>query len=76
MIHNPLPESGYVRLTQIIGNPKAGIPAIIPVSKSTWWAGIKSGRYPKPIKLSLRCTAWPVEAIRDLLESMAKGVCP
>ncbi len=42
-----LPETGYLRLPQIIGNPKADppIPPIIPVSKSTWWAGVKSGRF-------------------------------
>ena len=43
----------------------------IPVSKSTWWAGIKSGRYPKPVKLGPRITAWRVEDIRALIESAA-----
>jgi hypothetical protein len=61
-----LPEIGYLRLTQIVGDKKAGIPAIIPVSKSTWWAGVKSGRYPKSVKLSRRCTAWRVDDIRAL----------
>lgn len=65
-----LPETGYVRLKQIIGNPKAAppIPAIIPVSKSTWWAGVKLGRYPKACKLGPRTTAWRVEDIRALIE--------
>lgn len=47
-----LPETGYLRLLQIIGNPKAKspIPAVISVSKSTWWAGVKSGRYPQPVR--------------------------
>lgn len=66
-----LPEFGYLRLPQIIGNPKADppIPAIIPVGKSTWWAGVKSGRYPKPIKtLGDRITAWSVEDIRAFVE--------
>ncbi len=69
-----LPETGYLRLTQIVGNPKADppIPPIIPVSKSTWWAGVKSGRYPKPVKLSSRTTAWRVEAIRELIERMGQ----
>lgn len=68
MPHNPLPETGFVRLSQIVGDKKAvpPIPAIIPVSKSTWWAGVKSGRYPQPVKLSERCTAWRVEDIRAL----------
>ncbi|MBM4207425.1 MAG: AlpA family phage regulatory protein [Gammaproteobacteria bacterium] len=68
-----LPLTGYLRLPQIIGNPKAEppIPAIIPVSKSTWWQGIKDGRYPKPVKLSARTTAWKVEDIRALIEQLA-----
>lgn len=66
-----LPETGYVRLSQIIGNPKADPPItpIIPVSKSTWWAGVKSGRFPKPVKtLGPRIAAWRVEDIRALIE--------
>jgi prophage regulatory protein len=64
-----LPETGFLRLPHIIGDPKASppIPARIPVSKSTWWAGIKSGRYPKPVKLGPRITAWRVEDIRALI---------
>jgi prophage regulatory protein len=67
-----LPETGFLRLNQIIGNPKAEppIPAVIPVSKSTWWEGVKSGRYPKPVKsLGLRITAWRVEDIRALIDA-------
>lgn len=62
-----LPETGFVRLP--IGDPKADppIPPIIPVSKSTWWAGVRSGRYPKPVKLGPRITAWRIEDIRELI---------
>ena len=69
-----LPETGYIRLAGIVGNPKASppIPAIIPVSKSTWWAGVRSGRYPKPTRaLGDRITAWRVEDIRALIERAA-----
>ena len=64
-----LPETGFLRLPQIIGNPKATppIPAIIPVKKSCWWDGVKAGRFPKPVKLGPRVTAWRVEHIRDLI---------
>ena len=67
-----LPQTGYVRLPQIIGNPKAKppIPAVIPVGKSTWWQGVKDGRFPKPVKLGPRTTAWRVEDIRALIENM------
>jgi prophage regulatory protein len=78
-----LPETGYLRLPQIIGNPKAvpPIPPLIPVGKSTWWAGVKSGRYPKPVRtLGERITAWRVEDIRALIEhcsaSVEAGVLP
>ena len=72
----PLPETGYVRLPQIIGNPKANppIPAVIPVSKSTWWNGIKEGRFPQSVKLGPRTTAWRVEDIRRLIESSGESL--
>ena len=65
-----LPETGYIRLWQIVGDPKAEppIPAVIPVSKSTWWQGVKTGRFPQPVKLGPRITAWRVDDIRALIE--------
>ena len=68
-----LPKTGFFRLPQILGNPKANPPiqGLIPVSKSTWWEGVKSGRYPKPVKLSARTTAWRAEDIRDLIDQLA-----
>ena len=69
-----LPETGFLRLPQIIGDPRAEppIPAIIPVKKSCWWDGVRSGRFPKPVKLGPRITAWRVEDIRDLIERLAR----
>jgi prophage regulatory protein len=55
-----LPETGFVRLPQVLG--------VYPVCKSTWWQGIKDGRYPKPVKLAARVSAWRVEDIRALIE--------
>ena len=66
-VGNILPETGLVRLSQILGDKKKGIPPIIPISKSTWWAGVKTGRYPQPVKLSDRCTCWRVDDIRSLI---------
>ena len=76
---NPLPDTGFLRLGQIVGDPgdpaaippKPPIPAIFPVGKSTWWAGVKSGKYPPAIKISARCTAWRVEDIRALIAKAA-----
>jgi len=71
-----LPETGFLRLAEIVGKPATktapAIPAIIPVSKSTWWAGVRSGRYPQPTRaLGERITAWRAEDIRALIERMA-----
>jgi prophage regulatory protein len=58
-----LPTEGFVRISAILG-PKGPIP----VSKSTWWAGVKSGRFPKPTKLGPGTTVWNVKDIRALIE--------
>ena len=58
-----LPDIGFIRLPQIL--------VVIPVSRSTWWAGVKSGRFPKPVKLGPRITAWRAEDIRALIERPA-----
>ena len=71
-----LPATGYLRLRDIIGRPATkddpGVPALIPVSASTWWAGVKAQRYPQPSRaLGMRITAWRVEDIRALIEATA-----
>ena len=108
---NQLPETGFLRLSQIIGEgeiteaqaaanlernrfaeaealkkgrvdkkgrpiftrlpvtPRPATPAIIPVKKSCWWDGVRSGRFPKPVKLGPRVTAWRVGDIRALIAS-------
>lgn len=47
---------------------RASIAPLIPVCKSTWWAGVKVGRYPAPIKLGPRITVWLAEDIRTLAQ--------
>ena len=59
-----LPETGLLRLKSILAPDGP-----IPVSKSTWWAGVKDGRFPKPQKLGARVTVWRVEDIRALIEA-------
>lgn len=68
-----LPETGLLRIKQILGDAKTNppIPPIVPVSRSTWWAGVKSGRFPAPVRLSKRITAWKVEDIRRLINPEA-----
>ena len=62
----PKAPERYLRLWDILGCKKRGILPIIPVSKSCWWAGIRSGKYPKGVKLSERCTAWRESDIRAI----------
>jgi len=57
------PQAGFVRLSQILAPVGP-----IPVSKSTWWQGVKEGRFPKAQKLGPRTTVWNVEDIRALFE--------
>ena len=59
MHNHTVPEIGFVRLPEIL--------KVFPVSKSTWWAGVKDGKYPKPVKLSPKITAWKAEDIRELI---------
>jgi predicted DNA-binding transcriptional regulator AlpA len=42
-----------------------------PVSRSCWWAGVKAGRFPKPIKLGPRTSAWRENDIDDLIERLS-----
>lgn len=57
-----LPETGFIRLPEVL--------ELFPVSRSAFWAGVKDGRYPRPVKLSPRCSAWRVEDIRALIERL------
>ncbi len=67
-----LPETGFLRINQIIGDSKKGIPPLIPVKKTTWWDGVRKGRFPKPVKLGPRVTVWRVEDIRALIEKASQ----
>jgi prophage regulatory protein len=55
-----LPDSGLLRLNQIL--------RFIPVSRSSWWQGVKTGRFPRPLKLGVRTTAWRAADIQDLIK--------
>jgi prophage regulatory protein len=67
---NPIPSTGFLRLRQILGDPNAEppLPAIIPIGRTSWWAGVKNGSYPKPLKLGPGTTVWRVEDIRALIQ--------
>jgi len=58
-----IPSIGFMRLPAVL--------AVYPVSKTTWWAGVKSGRYPQPVKLGPKTTAWRVSDIVRLIDKMS-----
>lgn len=60
-----LPTEGFIRLPEVL--------AVIPVGKSTWWDGVKTGRFPRPVKLGPKTTVWPVRSIRALIEKIEAG---
>ena len=62
-------EPSFLRLPQVL--------QIIPVSKSTWWAGIRAGKYPPAVKLSKRTSAWrrsDILALCDRLSATAESL--
>lgn len=65
MQQNILPQTGFVRLPVILQH--------FPVAKSTWWAGVKAGKYPAPVKLSSKITVWRAEDIHALIEQFHLG---
>lgn len=67
---NPaLPAVGFLRIAQILG--LQGDAPIVPVSRTTWLQGVRSGRYPPAVRIGAKAVAWRVEDIRRLL---AEGV--
>jgi predicted DNA-binding transcriptional regulator AlpA len=58
-----VPTQGFIRLPQVL--------AVFPVSRSTWWAGVKTGRFPAPVRLGPRTVAWKVSEILALIEGLA-----
>ena len=55
-------NAGFLRLKSVL--------ALIPVSRSSWYQGVADGRFPKPVKLGVRTSAWRVEDIRELINKV------
>ena len=49
--------AGLYRLHSIV-RTKSGDPPLIDVSAATWWAGVKTGRFPAPVRMGKRMTFW------------------
>lgn len=63
-----VPRLGLLRLNHILA-PEGPLP----ISKSAWWAGVAAGRYPQPVKLGPRITAWRAEDIQQLINEGIGG---
>jgi len=63
---NEMPQEGFMRITQICNHK--GEKGVVPISKSSWWSGVRDGRFPKPVKLGKRTTVWRVADIRRLID--------
>ena len=64
-IITPLPQEGFVRLPQVLH--------VLGIGKTTFWEGIKTGRFPAPLKLGPRTSVWKVEDIRNLISRIAEN---
>lgn len=60
-----LPEQGFVRLDTVL--------SLIPIGRTAWYAGVKKGIYPAPVKLSERTAAYRISDIRALIASHDKA---
>lgn len=58
-----IPHTGFMRLWQVL--------EVVPISKGAWWEGCKTGRFPKPVKLGPRTTAWKAEDIAALVKKLS-----
>jgi predicted DNA-binding transcriptional regulator AlpA len=63
-----------VQFPEVLGTPHPGrllrvrqVLERIPISRSAWWLGVSEGRYPKPIKLGPRTTAWLEQDVDELI---------
>ena len=61
-----LPATGFIRQPQVL--------EVVPFSSATLWRKCKAGQFPKPVKLSVRVTAWRVGDIRQFLNAQAGEV--
>jgi prophage regulatory protein len=55
----PKTKSVLLRLPEVL--------ALFPVGRSTWYAGISDGIYPRPVLISRRSVAWTLESIESLI---------
>lgn len=78
-MHNNYKSQDYfLRLKDIIGDRAANppIPALIPISKSTWWIWVARGFAPQPKRIG-RITMWQASEVEAFIQQLASqpAVC-
>lgn len=63
--NHPTNTAPLLRLPQVL--------ELLPISKSSWWAGVKSGKYPASVKLGPRTTCWLASDIHALIAKLRQG---
>lgn len=67
-----MPGSAFLRESQLVKKPGNDAP-IIPVSPATLWRWVRSGKFPKPMKVGPNTTAWRVADVRQWLQAQAQA---
>ena len=72
-VFDALPDSAWLRESQLVRSPKSTDSAIapLPFSAPTLWRMVKLGKFPKPTKLSARVTAWQAGQVRAWMTAQA-----
>lgn len=60
-----LPETGFLRLADVL--------KLVPVCKTAWYNGIRSGDFPQPVALGKRARGYRVEDVRALIDRLNAG---
>ncbi len=61
-----LPPEGFIRLPVAL--------AVLGIGRTSFLAGVKDGKYPQPVRLGPRITAWRVEDIRAVIARFADKI--
>ncbi len=68
-----LPPTGFLRASSLIGNPKKGIPGLLPISRSSFWCAVREKRFPPGLLLSPRTRVWRVEEVRSWIANVGSS---
>jgi predicted DNA-binding transcriptional regulator AlpA len=68
-----IPETGFIREAQLVTTPSKGKVGPMPFGKSTLWRMVRNGKFPKPIKLGARVTAWRCEEVHEWIKAQGQA---